>query len=187
LIEENNENQIRNWYPKSFLEASGGFGLNSTEGESETSFCVGAGYNYRISDDNYNGASYVGAFANHQISSATEYKFNKTQIGLQYNYFDRVTKNGELDFTYGIKVNYETGDVENYGFTEDFTGYGASLIVGANFNINDNISVGATIPFLSHSQRTYKYDGGEIQTDNTWLGLNKDNMIMAYARIGLGN
>ena len=187
-MEEEAQNQLLNtqFYTPQFIAASGGFGLNSTEDRSETSFCFGGEYNYRISKDNYNGASYVGAFANHQISNADESKFNRTQFGLQYNYFDRVTKNAELDLTYGLKAHYEVGDIENFGFTEDFTGYGASLNIGANFNVNDNFAIGVSVPFLSYAQRTYKYDGGEVDVSDTWIGLNKDNMVMAYARIGLG-
>ncbi|WP_152604804.1 hypothetical protein [Psychroserpens jangbogonensis] len=173
-------------YPTQFVAASGGFGLNSSEGESETSFCLGGEYNYRISEDNYNGASYVGAAVSHHISNADEYKFNRTSFGLQYTYFDRITKNAELDLTYGLKANYEIGNLENFGFEEDFNGYGASLIFGANFNVNDKIAVGVTVPFLSYSQRTYEYEDNEREISNTWLGLNKDNMVMAYARIGLG-
>ncbi|MCB0382080.1 MAG: hypothetical protein KDD05_01895 [Psychroserpens sp.] len=186
LADKNQKLMEQQFYPYQFVAASAGFGLNSTEDRSETSFCFGGEYNYRISKDNYNGASYVGAFANHQISNADESKFNRTQFGLQYNYFDRVTKNAELDLTYGLKAHYEVGDIENFGFTEDFTGYGASLNIGANFNVNDNFAIGVSVPFLSYAQRTYKYDGGEVDVSNTWIGLNKDNMVMAYARIGLG-
>ena len=124
-------------FPEHLLEGSAGFGLNSTEGESETSFCIGAGYNYRLSDDNYNRASYIGATASHHIGNADQYKLNRTQVGLQYNYYDRVTKNAELDLTYGIKASYETGSIENFGFTEDFTGITGSLLVGASFNLNE--------------------------------------------------
>jgi hypothetical protein len=186
LVEQDQDIIERRFYPNQFVAASGGFGLNSSDDQTETSFCIGGEYNYRISDDNYNGASYVGAFASHLISNGDNSKFNRTQVGLQYNYFDRITKNAELDLTYGLRAHYETGDFENFGFTEDFTGYGASLTVGANYNINDNFAIGVTVPFLSHTERTYKYDGGEIDVSNTWLGLNKDNMVMAYARIGLG-
>lgn len=174
------------YYPQQIVAASGGFGLNSTEGESETSFCVGGEYNYRISEDNYNGASYVGAFANHNISNADEYKFNRTQVGLQYTYFDRLTQNAEVDLTYGLKAHYELGSIENFGFEEDVTGFGAALTIGANYNISDKFAIGVTIPFLSYSQRTFEFEGGEVDISNTWLGLNKDNMVMAYARIGLG-
>lgn len=177
---------IKDFYPNQFVAASAGFGLNSSEGESETSFCFGGEYNYRISEDNYNGASYVGAAVSHHISSADEYKFNRTSFGLQYNYFDRITKNAELDLTYGIKAQYEIGNIENFGFEEDFSGIGASLLIGASYNVNDKIAVGVTVPFFSFNQRTYEFEDNEREISNTWLGLNKDNMVMAYARIGLG-
>ena len=48
------------------------------------------------------------------------------------------------------------------------------------------VAIGVTVPVLSHSERTYKYSGGEVDQSNTWLGINKDNMVMAYARFGLG-
>lgn len=177
---------LRYNYAPQFVAASAGFGLNSTEGESETSICVGGEYNYRVSQDNYNGASYVGAFANYHNRSADEFKSNRTQFGLQYTYFDRLTKNAEVDLTYGIKAHYEIGSIENFGFKEDLTGYGASLLVGANYNISDKIAVGVTVPFFNYSEQTYEYEDNETDISNTWFGLNKDNMVMAYARFGLG-
>ncbi|OUS01581.1 hypothetical protein A9Q86_07345 [Flavobacteriales bacterium 33_180_T64] len=174
--------ELRDFYSKHLLGTSAGFGLNSTEGESETSFCFGGEYNYRISEDNYNHASYLGAFANYHTQNADERKLNTFRVGAQYTYFDRITKNSELDLTYGIKTHYEFGDLENFGNKEDITGYGASLTIGANYNVNECFSIGIVAPLASWSQQTFEYDGGELEQENTWIGLNKDNMVMGYAR-----
>ena len=180
---EQNADNI-NFYPRNLAGVSAGFGLNSVEGESETSFCIGGEYSYRLSQDNYNRASYVNLFANYGSQSSDQIDQNTLSAGVGYTLFDRITSNAEVDLTYGVKAFYETGSYESFGFEEDITGYGAQLLIGANYNVNDNFAVGVTVPFLSYSQRTFEYDGGEVDVSNTWLGLNKDNMVMAYARFG---
>lgn len=184
MMDENQEQSI-NFYTKDYLGIAAGFGLNSTEGESETSICFGAEYNRRISKDNYNNASYLGAFAGYHTQSADDRKLNTLKTGLKYTYFDRITKNAELDLTYGIKGHYEFGSIENFGNKDDITGYGASLTLGANFNVSKNFSIGIEAPILSWSQRTFKYDGGEFEQQNTMLGINKNNIVMAYGRFHL--
>ena len=172
------------YYPQNLAGVSAGFGLNSTEGESETSFCIGGEYGYRLSQDNYNRAGYANIFANYSSQSSDQTDQNLISAGLGYTLFDRITANAEVDLTYGVKAFYETGSYESFGFKEDITGYGANLSIGANYNVNDKFAVGVNVPFLSYSQRTYEYNGGEVDVSNTWFGLNKDNMIMAYARFG---
>ena len=185
MAEEYIQQNFTRWYPKDFLEVSAGFGLNSTEGDSETSLCFGAGYNYRISEDNYNGASFLNASAIYHTQSADDRKLNTTNLSLGYTYFDRINKTAELDLTYGIKASYEIGSLENFGVKEDITGYGVSALIGANYNVNENFSIGITVPFLTWSQRTFEFEGNEFEQENTWLGINKDNLVMAYGRINL--
>ncbi|MBR9915141.1 MAG: hypothetical protein GYB32_10010 [Algicola sp.] len=180
---QNNQLGIR-YYPNQFIDASAGFGLNAIEGQSETSFCFGAGYNYRLSEDNYNHASYVGVHGEYLSQSADQSDLSLFRVGANYTYFDRITKNGEVDLTYGIKGYYESGNQEFSGFKEAITGYGANLVIGANYNVSDNISIGVEVPFLSWSQRTFEFDGGDFEQQSTWLGLNKNNMVMATARFG---
>ncbi len=77
------ENQVQpiDYYTKDFWGIAAGFGLNSTEGESETSICIGAEYNHRISKDNYNNASYLGAFVGYHTQSADDRKLNTIKTG----------------------------------------------------------------------------------------------------------
>ncbi len=186
LAEADQKLYTRRFYTQQFVEGSAGFGLNSIEDETETSFCFGAGYNYRISEDNYNGASYLGAFANYQSLSADELDASMLRAGLKYTYFDRITKNAEVDLTYGFKAFYETGSQEDFGFKQDVSGYGAAFTIGANFNVTDDFAIGLEVPFINYIQRTFEYEDEETKEENIRFGLNKDNMVMAYARIALG-
>jgi len=170
------------FYSRQIAGVSAGIGYNAFNDNNTTSLCAGAEYLYRISEDNYDGASYLGASATYHYESADEFKFNSVRLAPKFTYFDRLTKNGEVDVTYGIKAHYEFGSVENFGNKDDLTGYGVEAIIGANFNVNKNFSLGFEVPFASWSERTLKFDGGEIKQDNSWVGLNKDNMVMAYGR-----
>ncbi len=170
-------------YPNFYVGASGGFGLSSVEGESTTSYCLGAEYNHRVYENNYNSAGYVGGFANYHAESADERDLSLITAGVKYTHFDRITANGEVDLTYGIKAFYETGSSENFGFEEDITGYGAALTIGANYKVSEKFSIGVELPFLTYRQRTYEFEDQEIDESATWLGLNKGNVAMGYARI----
>ncbi|WP_204344538.1 hypothetical protein [Psychroserpens algicola] len=184
VLEDFRNNQLVA-YPQHFIETSGGFGLNSTEGDSETSFCIGAGYNHRISKDNFNTASYLKGFATHHSQSADDRKLNVTRVGAGYTLFDRASKNGKLDLTYGIDLSYGFGTLENFDFKEDLTEYRGELKVGANYSLSSKLDLGVTIPIASWSQQNYESDGFEFEQQNTWIGINKDNLIMGYARIKL--
>jgi len=172
-------------YPQSFIGLAGGFGLNSVEGESTTSYCFGGEYNYRVVDNDNNGAGYIAGFANYNAESSDNRDLNLLSAGLKYTHFDRITANGEVDLTYSVKGFYESGSLDSFGFEEDITGYGASLSIGANYNVTDKFSIGVEIPFFTYRNRTFEYEDQEIDQSSTWLGLNKGNVAMAYARIGL--
>jgi hypothetical protein len=172
-------------YPQSFLDVAGGLGFDSTEDDSEFSYCLGAGYNYRISQDNFNNASYIRAFGTYTSTSADERKFNVTRVGAGYTLFDRASSNGKLDLTYGVDFNYGFGKFENFGFEEDYSEIAAALKVGVNYELSPKVHVGFTLPVASWAQQTYESQGFEFEQQHTWVGVNKDNLVMGYARINL--
>lgn len=173
------------FYPNGFIDVAGGVGLNFAENNDQTSYCIGAGYNHRISKDNYNGASYLRAFATQNWQNGDNRDSGITRFGIGYNYFDRANKVGDLDLTYGIDVNYGLGTVENFNVKEDYSEIAATLKLGANYEISDKFDIGVSIPIASWTQEKYEAGGNEIKQDQTWIGLNKGNMIMAYGRIKL--
>lgn len=181
------ENGVVGTYPKSYIGAAAGLGLNSIEGESTTSYCFGGEYNHRVYENNNNSAGYVGAFAQYHAETADESDLNLFKGGIKYTHFDRITANGEVDLTYGINAFYETGSSESFGFKDDITGYGASLTLGANFKISDKLAFGVEVPFLTHRQRTFESESSDQEFDQsaTWFGLNKGNVAMASLRINL--
>lgn len=173
------------YYSPSFIEVSGGLGLDSREDDSETSYCIGAGYNHRISKDNFNRAIYARGFATQHWQNSDNLESSVTRVGAGITYFDRANKTGELDFTYGLDFNLGFGTFENFSVKEDYSELAASLKIGANYEISDGFDIGATITVASWAQQTFEAGGVEFKQDHTWVGLNKDNMIMAYGRIKL--
>ena len=173
------------FYAPRFVDVAAGLGLHSTDGDTETTYCIGAGYNHRISKDNYNGASYIRGFATQHWQNADDRESSITRVGVGYTYFDRINKVGDLDLTYGLDVNYGFGTVENFGTDEDFSEIAATLKIGANYEVSDRLDIGVTVPFASWAEQTFEAGGVEFKQDHTWFGLNKDNMIMAYGRIKL--
>ncbi|MBO6605332.1 hypothetical protein [Psychroserpens sp.] len=171
-----------NSYSKNIFGASAGVGFNSFDGESTTSICPGIEYLFRVSEDREEGAAYLGATATYHYESADEFKLNSFRVGPKFTYFDRLTRDGVVDLTYGLKAHYEFGNIENFGNKEDVTGYGLTASIGANFNVNERLSIGVEAPFASWGEQTFEFSGGDITRDNTWIGLNKDNVAMGYVR-----
>lgn len=169
-------------FPKGILGTSAGFGWNSSEDISETAFCFGAEYQFRLSNNNNKGAGYLGGFANYHTEKADDYSLNSLKLGPKYTYYDRLTRNGEVDLTYSLKGHYETGSVENFGNKDDITGYGASASIGVNFNLSSKFSIGVETPVISYWDQTLKYDGGEVNRNQTSIAFNKNNPVMGYAR-----
>ncbi len=175
------------FYPSGFVEVDGGVGLNFANNNDETSYCIGAGYNHRISRDNYNGASYLRAFGSQSWQNNDNRKSGITRVGVGYNYFDRINKTGSLDLTYGLDVNYGFGTVENFNVKEDYSEIAATLKIGANYEINDKLDVGISVPIASWVQETFEAGGTKFKDDQTWIGLNKGNMVSATVRWNLGH
>lgn len=185
MVLEDFRKNNQNFYPQNFLEFSGGLGLDSTEDDNETSYCIGAGYNYRISEDNYNRASYLRGFATQHWKNSDNIESSITRVGAGYTLFDRIDKLGQLDLTYGLDVSYGFGTFENFNVDEDYTELAASFKIGANYQVTDRFAVGITAPVFSWAQQKFKANGFEFEQDRTWVGLNKDNLVMAYGRINL--
>jgi hypothetical protein len=184
-IEDFKKNLNGPYYTQNFLEASAGLGYDSTEDDSEFSYCLGVGYNYRISEDNFNKASFVNGSVTHHASSADDRDFNLTRFGVGFTQFDNVSYNGKLDFTYGLDASYGIGSRENFGFKDDLTEIRFGLDFGINYSVSPNLDLGLTVPVATWSEQTFESGDFEIKQEHTWVGLNKNNMVMAYARIKL--
>lgn len=170
--------------PNFLVGGSTGLGWDSNDGNSATTLCFGAEFLYNIFEDDRNGAGYIGGFAGYHNWSADDSKENILRLGPKFVYFDPITPRGEVDLTYGIKGFYETGSREIFSSKDDITGWGVTSFVGANYNINERLSIGLELPFFGWSERTFKFDGGEVKQDNTSLAINKNNPAMAYIRFG---
>jgi len=168
----------------SSIGVSVGVGWGDVEGNSETSYCVGAEYLHKVSgtDQNPKGAGYATAFANYHKLNAENFDENTLRAGLGYTHFRRLSALNEVQLTYGGKGFYETGSQDFSGFADDITGFGIYLFTGVNVRICDSASVGLEVPVVSYLSRTFKSDGNEFDQDQIWAGINKDNTISASAR-----
>ena len=174
------------WAPGT-LGGSAGLAYADNDGFSETTFCFGAEYLHRISPEyNPNGASYIGAFANYHNTSSDSFDQNSFRFGLRYTYHDRISAFNRFHLIYGVKGSYETGSREFSNVEEDLSGFNVSGIAGIGVRVCDNFSIGAELPVINFASRTFENNGVEVDTDATWIGLNKNNPVMAYARWHLG-
>ena len=166
------------------IGGSVGVGWGDVEGNNETSFCVGAEYLHKISgaDKNPKGAGYLSAFANYHNLNAESFKQSTIRGGLGYTHFNRLTTFNEVQFMYGAKGYYETGEFDFSGFVEDVTGFGIYLFTGINIRLCDRASLGLEVPVVSYLSRTFESDGNEFDQDQIWAGVNKDNSVSATFR-----
>ena len=171
-------------WAKNTLGGTAGVGYSEFDGNSETSYCVGGEYLYRIAGGEYNtsGAGYLGAFANYGFTNSDNFDQNIFKGGVKFSYFDPITPFNEVQLVYGANVFLENGSREFSGIEEDICGYGANIYTGANFRICDRLSAGVEVPVFSFLNRTFEANGNEFETDNFWVGLNKDNSVMATLR-----
>ena len=171
------------------ISGSVGVGWGDVEGNSETSFCVGAEYLYKINgaDQNPKGAGYLSAFANYHTLSAENFDESTLRAGVGYTHFNRLTAFNEVQLTYGAKGFYETGSQDFSGFEDDITGFGIYLFTGINIRLCDRASLGFEIPVVSYLSRTFESDGNEFDQDQIWAGVNKDNSVSAAFRWILDN
>ncbi|EDP72831.1 hypothetical protein FBALC1_17057 [Flavobacteriales bacterium ALC-1] len=161
-----------------------GIGWGDVEGNSETSFCLGVEYLYKITgnDQNPNGAGYLGGFGNYHKLKTDNFDESIFRLGAKYSYFDRITAFNEVQLIYGANVYYETGSLGFSGAKEDLSGYGAGIYTGANFRVCDKVSLGVEVPVVSYLSRTFDSGGNEFSQDQIWAGVNKDNSASATLR-----
>lgn len=161
-----------------------GLGWGDVEGNSETSFCLGAEYQHKITGAKYNpnGAGYLSAFANYHNLSSDNLKQSTFRGGLGYTHFNRFTALNEVQWLYGGKGYYETGEFDSFGFVDDVTSFGFYLFTGINIRICNNASLGLEIPVVSYLSRTFESQGVKVDQDQIWAGVNKDNTVSATLR-----
>ncbi|MEM1002091.1 MAG: hypothetical protein AAGH46_05540 [Bacteroidota bacterium] len=167
-------------YADNIVRGSAGFSLNSVSETSQTSIAFGAEYARRITKDNPNDAFYLGPKVNLTIRSEDEFDSTMYQAGLQALYFNNLTRLGELDWTLGLNAYYEGGSVENFNVEETVSGFGAALAAGCNDNLSDSWTIGVNTTVFRYINRTFELDGSEFDQSGVLLGLNQDNLAMAY-------
>ncbi|MEY8849505.1 hypothetical protein AB9K26_11850 [Psychroserpens sp. XS_ASV72] len=160
-----------------------GYGNNSVEGESTSSFCAGGEFMYNFLG-NDQGGLYGGAFGNYMTTSSDGFDESLFRVGLRARYFDHIIPSQRLQLSYGADIFAESGEREFSMAKDDISGFGASAKLGLNLNLPDNFSIGVEAPVFTYLNRKYEYNGGEIEQSSTWFGINKDNVVMAYLRFG---
>lgn len=166
-----------------------GVSWRDVEGNSQFSYCLGAEYQHKITgaDQNPRGAGYLGAFATYSGLNGDDVSQSAFRVGAGYTQFNRLTAFNEVQWTYGAKGYYETGEYDSFGFIEDLTGIGVYLFTGINIRICDRASLGFEVPVVSYLNRTFESNGNETEQNQIWAGFNKDNMVSASLRWHLGN
>ena len=180
---DSNDNYGLYEFPENVLNAQIGYGYTSVESNSTSEICLGAGYQLKVAENsNLRAAGYVGFSASHHIGKSDNLDTNITKLGVGYNYYDGITKYNEVQIVYGLKAEYEFGNLENFGNKDDVSGYLASAYLGANFNINEDMSFGVGTSIFSWGERTFKSNGNEFKQSTTAFAFNKKNATMAYLR-----
>jgi len=167
-----------------YAGTSAGYGSTSVEGESTSSFCVGAEimYNFLSSDE---GALYGGVFGGYHSTSSDFVDESHLKVGVRGRYFDNIIPSRRLQAVYGVDGYIISGKREFSMSEDDISGTGASAVVGLNWDFPEsNFSLGFEAPVFNYLNQTFEYDGGEIDQSTTSFGLNKNNIVMAYLRFG---
>lgn len=176
-------------WAESTIGGTVGVGWGDIEGSSEFSYCLGAEYLYKIvgEDRNPKGAGYLGAFASYRGLNGDNIDESAFRGGLGYTKFNRLTTFNEVQWMYGAKGYYETGEIDTFGAIEDVTSFGIYLFTGVNIRICDRASLGLEIPVVSYLSSTFESNGNEFDRDQIWAGVNKDNTVSASLRWNLGH
>lgn len=176
-------------WAKSTIGGSVGVGWGDTEGNSEFAYCIGAEYQYKVTgaDQNPKGAGYLNAFASYRSLNTENLDESFFRGGLGYTQFNRLSALNKVQWMYGAKGYYETGEIDSFGFIEDVTAFGVYLFTGINIKICDRASLGLEIPVVSYLSRTFESEGNKFDQDKVWAGVNKDNTVSATVRWNLLN
>ena len=166
-----------------YVGGSAGYGSNSSDDFTVSSFCLGAELMYNLFDSD-DGAFYAGIFGNYYSSSADNYDESLLRGGLRARYFDHIIPSRRLQAVYGVDLFAGSGKREFSMAEDDVSVTGGSAVVGLNLNFENDLSIGFEAPVFNYWNQTFKYDGGEVDVSNTSFGINKDNIIMAYLRFG---
>ena len=166
-----------------YVGGSAGYGSNSSDDFTVSSFCFGAELMYNLFDSD-DGAFYAGIFGNYYSSSADNFDESLFRGGLRARYFDHIIPSRRLQAVYGVDLFAGSGKREFSMAEDDVSVTGGSAVVGLNLNFENDLSIGFEAPVFNYWNQTFKYDGGEVDVSNTSFGINKDNIIMAYLRFG---
>ncbi len=169
------------WAP-AYGGVAAGFGWNSNDSVDLTNYCVGGEALFNVFRNGNELAGYLGGAATYHGGSSDNFDESLLRIGPKFSVFDQITNSHEVQLNYGLGAFYETGSFESFGNKDDVTGIGGYLFTGANFNINDKWSLGLEVPIVTHTSRTFKFNGGETKQDQTSIAINKNNPAMLNIR-----
>ena len=174
-------------FPQQTIGVSAGVGFeNDFE---ETSFCLGADYNYRLTqDETKRNAFYLGTYGYIDTSSFNDNKWNAFSLGVKPHLQIPITPLREGQLTFGVKASYDFGTEEFGDFKETFNGFHAGVYSGFDIRVNKKLTLGIEFPIFSHVNYTFEpEDGGEnFDISNSSLLINLDNPAMFYAKFTLG-
>ncbi|WP_299223483.1 outer membrane beta-barrel protein [uncultured Psychroserpens sp.] len=156
--------------------ASLGYGSDSSDDDTVSAFCAGAEFMYNIIGGD-EGALYGGLYGSYHTTSADDWDESIIRGGVRARYYDHILPSRRLQAVYGVDIFTETGDREIGMFKDDITGFGGSAVVGLNYNFNENLSLRVDAPVFTTLSRTLEFEGGEVDVDKTWFGINKDNVV----------
>ncbi|WP_456441779.1 hypothetical protein [Psychroserpens sp.] len=185
IVAPDSGNSSEDDWSQFFVGSSAGYGSTSVEGESASSFCVGAEIMYNLFDSN-EGALYGGLYGSYHSTSSDNVDESHFKGGVRGRYFDHIIPSKRLQAVYGVDAFAITGKREFSMSEDDLSGIGASAVVGLNLDFpKSNFSLGLEAPVFNYWNQTFKFDGGEQDVSTTSFGINKNNIVMAYLRFGL--
>ncbi|MCW5519904.1 hypothetical protein J1N09_08650 [Aureitalea sp. L0-47] len=93
---------------------------------------------------------------------------------------------GRTRIVTGVNSGYTFGNVESFGFDQNFSGITVNTYAGAQINVGNNLAITALLNFLEFSSLTFKSDmeNFENTTSNTTF-LTDGGAISVGVRIGL--
>ncbi len=173
-------------YPKAQLGASLGGSLGSDD---QSAFCIGGDYFHRVSGEDRNVGSYLGATALYDFNSfGDDSKFRILNLGLKYEARVPISRKREAQWVIGGRGSYDFGKDEFNNFEQDIRGYTLGIYSGLNLSLTDRINLGIAFPLVSYNDYTFEDEfGDEFDDTNTEIFMNKHNPAMLYVRFNLNN
>ncbi|WP_299223485.1 hypothetical protein [uncultured Psychroserpens sp.] len=160
------------------LAVGAGFGQDFKE----STLCFSLEYLRQINSSDKKGL-YVGAEATYETTSFEEFSSNTLKFGPKIQYNTPITPSQETQLAVGLMGNFATGNNDNNGFEDDFTGLILCAYTGVNIRVSTQWSVGVQLPVFIYEDYTFEPEmGDEFSLDNTTLLVNKNNPAKIVVR-----